>query len=84
MSKEPKLLAQALLAEGIIAQTTVDQTEELNEIKSSKGSRLYSAVLSVVKNFPKRFADFVQILRRNEPLYRDVLTEIDKVYITFN
>ncbi len=80
MSKDPTLLAQALLGKGIITQSTVDEIVQLDEIKSAKGSRLYSAVVSEVRNFPKRFAVFVQILRQDKLLYDHVLTEIDRVY----
>lgn len=80
MSKDPKSLAQALYGEGFISQATVDETVELNETRNSKGSRLYGAVLSRVRSFPRKFADFVQILRRDRILYSDVLMEIDRVY----
>ncbi len=79
MSKEPQVLAQALFGKGFIAQCTLDEMD-LNKIKSIKGSLLYSAVLTVVKGYPIRFADFVQILREKMLLYGDVLTEIDRVY----
>ncbi|XP_064390262.1 uncharacterized protein LOC135338145 isoform X2 [Halichondria panicea] len=80
MSKDPKALAQALYGEGFISQATMDETSELNETRNSKGSRLYSAVLGRVRSFPRKFADFVQILRRDRILYSDVLIEIDAIY----
>ena len=80
MSQQPKALATALHAEGFISQSTLDETMELNETKSNKGSRLYSAVLGRVKSFPKKFVSFVLILRRDRVLYNDVLKEIDRVY----
>ena len=80
MSKDPKALALALYSAGFISHSTLDETVELNETKSSKGSRLYSAVLGRVRNFPKKFADFVEILRKERALYHDVLNDIDRVY----
>ncbi len=82
LSQEPKTLAIALHAEGFISQSTLDETMELNETKSTKGSRVYSAVLGRVKSFPEKFAIFIQVLRHNNRiLYNDVLREIDRVYI---
>ena len=80
MSEDPKALAQALYSAGFISQATLEETNELNETKSSKGSRLYGAVLGRVRNFPKKFADFIVILRQKRELYGDMLSEIDRVY----
>lgn len=82
MSQDPETLATALHAEGFIAQFVLDQTTQLNEIRSSKGNRLYSAVLGKVKCVPMKFAKFVLILRRDGEIYNDVLEEMDKVYRT--
>lgn len=83
MSKDPQSLALALYSTGFISKSTLDETVELNETKNSKGSRLYSAVLGRVRSFPKKFADFVEILRRDRTLYSDVLEELDRVYNKF-
>ena len=80
MSKDPRALAQALHSAGFISQATLDETNELNETKSAKGSRLYSAVLGRVRSFPKKFADFIDILRRDRLQYGEVLVEIDQKY----
>ncbi len=77
LSQDPKTLAIALHAEGIISKSTLDETMELNETKSNKGSRLYSAVLRKVMSSLENFAIFVQVLRLNRTLYNDILREID-------
>ncbi len=80
MSKEPLSLAAALFRVGLISQTTLDETAELNETKRDKGGRLYRAVLDVVHNFPLRFSDFVEALRGDRILYSDVLEEVGSVF----
>ncbi len=82
LSQETITLAIALHAEGFISQSTLDETMELNETNSNKGSRLYNAVLKKVENYPEKFANFVGILRCNRVLYNDVLNELDRVYCT--
>ncbi len=83
MSIDPKGLAMSLLDAAFIAQASVDQTLELNETKTEKGSRLYSAVLSRVKVSPGKLATFVSILRTDR-IYDDVLSKIDKLYRDLN
>ena len=80
LSKDPKALALALYSAGFVSQATLDETNELNETKSAKGSRLYSAVLGRVRSFPMKFVDFIDILRRDRVQYGEVLAEIDKKY----
>ncbi|XP_064400489.1 uncharacterized protein LOC135346702 isoform X2 [Halichondria panicea] len=80
MSKEPLSLAAALFRCGLISQSTLNETAELNETKRNKGSRLYRAVLDDIHNFPSRFSDFVQALRGDRILYSDVLEELDGVF----
>ena len=82
MSKDPKALALALFSAGFISQATLDEINELNETRSDKGRRLYSAVLGRVRSFPMKFVDFINILRQDRSQYGDVLVEIDNKYIS--
>ena len=82
LSKDPKALALALYSAGFVSQATLDETIELNETKSAKGSRLYSAVLGRVRSFPMKFADFIDVLRRDRLQYGDVLMEIDRTFFS--
>ena len=82
MSKDPKALALALYSVGFISQATLNETNELNETKSAKGSRLYSAVLDRVRSFPMKFVDFIDILRQDRLQYGDVLMEIERTFFS--
>ena len=76
MSRDPRSLAIALFQAGIISQATLDKTLELDETKSDKGKRLYSAVL---RSYNK-YVNFIDILSDNTSLYGDVLTELQQEY----
>ena len=81
LSREPKELAQSLHTKGIIADDTLQETNELlNETKREKARRLYTAVLDVVKTYPRRFEDFVAVLRTNQLLHIDLLKELEETY----
>ena len=82
MSKDPRSLAAALFSCGLISQTTLEKTLELQtETKHEKGSRLYNVVLSVIQAFPGRFLDLVHVLRLKKTLYVDILAELDKMFV---
>ena len=81
MSRAPQSLAIASFEAGIIPRTLLEETlEVLVETRSTKGYRLYCATLKVIESFPHKFADFMNILRRNQTLYDDIIIEIDRVY----
>ena len=80
MSQDPLSLATELFQVGFISQAGLCETAELNETALEKGSRLYRAVLSVVKNNPMRYSDIVDILNRNTILYDDIIAELYRVY----
>ena len=80
LSREPKELALSLHTKGIIADDTLQETNELNETKRGKARRLYTAVLDVVKTYPRRFEDFVAVLQTNQLLHIDLLKELEETY----
>ncbi len=73
LSRDPKAIATSLLSRGLISDNVLSETIELNETKVDKARRLFTAVLSVVKRFPKRYDDFVAIFREHGGMYTDLL-----------
>ena len=82
MSQDPSKLAEALFSNGLISRAILDETTVYNETAKAKGSRLYCNVLGVVKNFPRRYSDLVDILSRNKILYDDILAKLHQTYIS--
>ena len=80
LSREPKELALSLHSKGIIADDMFQETNELNETKREKARRLYTAVLDVVKTYPRRFEDFVAVFQTNQLLHIDLLKELEETY----
>ena len=73
LSTDPKEMATALHANRFISDRILDETYELNEISKDKGRRLYTAVLGVVENYPRRYKDFIAVLQQNTRLYSELL-----------
>ena len=63
LSRDPKGLAQALFGKGLISNAVLDEMNELNETKTDKARRLYSAVIKVVKEYPRQYDYFIQIFK---------------------
>ncbi len=79
LSHEPKALAVSFLSVGLITERVLRETNELNEIKADKATRLYTALLGVVKHHPHKYHEFVSTLRLN-PLHTDLVTLLDSKY----
>ena len=71
--RDPKGIATSLLAKGLISDSVLSQTIELNETKVDKARRLYTTVLQIVKLYPTRYNDFVAIFREHGGVYMDLL-----------
>ncbi len=70
LSRDPKAIATSLLSRGLISDTILRETIET---KVDNARRLYTIVLDVVKHYPERYDDFVQIFRGYEGMYTDLL-----------
>ncbi|XP_064404111.1 uncharacterized protein LOC135349511 isoform X2 [Halichondria panicea] len=79
LSEDPKALALHLLSAGLITMSILEKTNELNETKREKATRLYTALLGVVKHHPHKYHEFVSTLRLN-PLHTDLVTLLDSKY----
>ena len=79
LSEDPKALALHLLSAGLITEHVLQETNELNEINADKATRLYTALLGVVKHHPHKYHEFVSTLRLN-PLHTDLVTLLDSKY----
>ncbi len=80
LSEDPKALALHLLSAGLITVSILEKTNELNETKREKATRLYTALLGVVKHHPHKYHEFVSTLRLN-PLHTDLVRELDSKYM---
>ncbi len=79
LSEEPKAIALGLLSAGLITECILEKTNELNETKREKATRLYTALLGVVKQDPQKYHEFVSTLRLHS-LYTDLVTALDTHY----
>ncbi|XP_064385072.1 uncharacterized protein LOC135333968 isoform X2 [Halichondria panicea] len=80
LSEDPKALALHLLSAGLITVSILEKTNEyVNETKREKATRLYTALLGVVKHHPHKYHEFVSTLRLN-PLHTDLVTQLDSKY----
>ena len=80
LSEDPKALALHLLSAGLITVSNLEKTNEyVNETKREKATRLYTALLGVVKHHPHKYHEFVSTLRLN-PLHTDLVTQLDSKY----
>ncbi len=73
LSRDPKAIATSLLSRGLISDTVLRETIELNETKVDKARRLHTTVLDVVKLYPERYDDFLAIFREHGGMYTDLL-----------
>ncbi len=76
LSDEPRAIALCLFSAGLITARVLQETNELNEINADKATRLYTALLGVVKYHPHKYDEFISILRHNS-LYTDLVIELD-------
>lgn len=63
LSQEPKEAALRLLSAGFINDFILEKTNELNETKREKATRLYTAVLGLLKHNAHKYQDFVATLK---------------------
>ncbi|XP_064384780.1 uncharacterized protein LOC135333688 [Halichondria panicea] len=81
LSEDPKALALHFLSAGLITVSILEKTNEyVNETKREKATRLYTALLRVVKHHPHKYHEFVSTLRLN-PLHTDLVTQLDSKYM---
>ena len=59
-------MALHLLAAGFITDHVLQEISELNEIKADKATRLYTAILGVIKNHPHKIYEFVSVLETHQ------------------
>ncbi len=79
LSEEPKSIAVCFLSVGLITERVLQETNQLNEINADKATRLFTALLGVVKHHPHKYHEFVSTLRHN-PLHTDLVRELDSQY----
>ncbi len=73
LSRDPRGLATSLLSRGLISDTVLKKTIELNETKVDKARKLYTTIFQIVTEYPERYDDFLAILRENGGMYTDLL-----------
>ena len=77
LSHEPKAIALHLLSAGFITERVLQETNELNEINADKATRLYTAVLGVVRDHPHKCQEFVSILQTSLSVHKDLAEELN-------
>lgn len=74
LAKDPKKLSISFYSHGFISRSTFDELHELPRTNKDKARTLYSAITSIVRNYPERFNDFIQVLEEDEIMFGDLLT----------
>ena len=77
ISTDPKGLALSLHAKGLISDTDFEETNELNETKTAKARRLYSAVKKMIQHHPGRYNDFIRTFKDSGKLHCDLLKALN-------
>ena len=72
-------ITTALLARGLISDVTEEEVHSTNSIPHVKAAVLVSAIRSKVKVYPKRFHDFVSVLREHS-WTKDIAEDLQSVY----
>ena len=75
-------MATALHSKGFISDETLREFTEVSSTSTSKGERLYSEVLGVVKVYPHRYREFIDLLHDNEVLYKELLITLADTHCT--
>ena len=75
-SQEPKTLAMMLFASNLISERVLQETNQLNEISTDKGRRLYTAILEKTKANPEAYTNLLSILR-NHAIYNDLIRTLE-------
>ena len=75
-SQEPKTLALLLFKSNLISERVLQETNELNEIKTDKGRRLYTSILEKTKANPDVYSNLLSILR-NHAIYTDLINALE-------
>ena len=76
-TKEPTTLAVSLHAANFISDRTLEETNELNETKRNKATRLYTTILKNVAEHPHKYPAFISILQEKKVLYRHLLEDLE-------
>ena len=77
ISTDPKGLALSLHAKRLISDTDFEETNELNETKTAKARRLYSAVKKMIQHHPGRYDDFIRTFKDSGKLHCDLLKALN-------
>ena len=77
ISTDPRGLAFSLYTKGLISNTDLEETNELNETKTYKARRLYSAVKKIIQHYPGRYDDFIRTFKDSGKLHCDLLKALN-------
>ncbi len=66
LSTDPTGFAVSFLSKRLVSPTMLRETNELNETKTKKASRLYTEVLEKVEQYPEKYNEFVDTLKEKK------------------
>ncbi len=79
ISADPLSVATALVAKGLIPESSHSFVRLQTVLKDEKASELVSQVTNKIRTYPARFAEFLEVLQRNKWL-EDVLKSLTAAY----
>ena len=77
---DPKAMATSLHTKGFITDSILEEINTLPQTNTDKARCLYSTILKVVKEYPQRYSDFIQILQMHKLLHGGLLKVLQETY----
>ncbi len=66
LSTDPTGFTVSFVSKRLVSPTMLRETNELNETKTKKASRLYTEVLEKVEQYPEKYNEFVDTLKEKK------------------
>ena len=82
LSREPKVLAYALLGKGLLSHQKVNEIVEIPATDTQNAQKVYEIMLERVRNFPCKYNEFKSVFEENPILYDDLLEELKTKEVT--
>ncbi len=83
ISADPLSVSSALVAKGLIPESSLNFVQLQTVQKDEKASELVSQVTNKIRTYPKRFAEFLEVLQSYKWL-EDVLKTLNTAYDELN
>jgi len=80
LSKDPKTFSQQLFSKGLISADTLEEMNSQTASRRDHARKLQLDILTAVESNPKKYNEFVGILKENTRLYGDLVIVLEETY----